>query len=392
MIKKNLVTIVSIFFVIAGTLTGCGLADTIVFAPKSVSLPSGDAGSLRPYIQSVSPGRLQTLDIPKTMPTDILPENPGITVVFSHIMDNRVADGFGAMSQSLALWDEINAIPVDVTPVTESKYFVVTPQISGLPVGALKPNTKYVLRVYRTAYAYREIKTESVSRTSNTATIVTGTTSTGAPHGLATNDSVVITGITAGPGFNAGPVTVTVTDTYTFTYANPGANLATTADTGGRVYFGDQSQYLRFDNLVELPATSLNPGDPEYVEFAFQTTTTTQSDLLPPTVLYTEPLNGSTGVDPTGFIEITFNDNLVPMIDPSTVNTTSVTLFDATNALPVPGMVEFITTDTDFKTYHFHPADFLLSNTDYRLHISTAVKDFAGNAVVEKYVDFTTGP
>lgn len=77
----------------------------------------------------------------------------------------------------------------------------------------------------------------SVYRTSNVATITTQ-----GNHGLSTNDVVLILGCTTtayNSVLNAGSIgwkTITVTGDTTFTYANSGANQATTADTTGFVY------------------------------------------------------------------------------------------------------------------------------------------------------------
>jgi hypothetical protein len=76
---------------------------------------------------------------------------------------------------------------------------------------------------------YLHARTATRARTSNVATIVTGT-----PHGLTTADLATISG-SAGTGYNAEGVSVTVVNATTFTYASTGSNEATTADTAGRV-------------------------------------------------------------------------------------------------------------------------------------------------------------
>lgn len=71
--------------------------------------------------------------------------------------------------------------------------------------------------------------TSTRARTSNVATIVTGTA-----HGLVSTNVATITGMTD-TTFNASNVTVTRIDDTTFTYANTGDDVGSGADTGGVV-------------------------------------------------------------------------------------------------------------------------------------------------------------
>jgi hypothetical protein len=71
--------------------------------------------------------------------------------------------------------------------------------------------------------------TATRARTAGVATIVTG-----AAHGFTTGDTITIASMTD-TTFNDVQAEVTVVDTTTFTYANPGVNVASGADTGGRV-------------------------------------------------------------------------------------------------------------------------------------------------------------
>jgi hypothetical protein len=71
--------------------------------------------------------------------------------------------------------------------------------------------------------------TATRSRTSGVATIVTG-----AAHGFATGDTITIASMTD-TTFNDVQAEVTVVNSTTFTYANAGADVASGADTAGRV-------------------------------------------------------------------------------------------------------------------------------------------------------------
>jgi hypothetical protein len=94
-------------------------------------------------------------------------------------------------------------------------------------------------------------QTASYARTSNVATIVTAT-----PHLLETGALVDISGFTGGTAstFNAQQVEITVTNSTTFTFADVGTNVGTTADTSGTVIclkaLGDlNGPYDRTDSL-----------------------------------------------------------------------------------------------------------------------------------------------
>jgi hypothetical protein len=71
--------------------------------------------------------------------------------------------------------------------------------------------------------------TATRSRTSGVATIVTA-----AAHGFTTGDTITIASMTDS-SFNDVQAEVTVVDSTTFTYANAGVNVASGADTAGRV-------------------------------------------------------------------------------------------------------------------------------------------------------------
>jgi hypothetical protein len=94
-------------------------------------------------------------------------------------------------------------------------------------------------------------QTASYARNANVATIVTAT-----PHLLATGSKVDISGFTGGTasGFNAQQVEITVVNSTTFTFADVGSTVSTTADTSGTVIclkgLGDMNgPYDRIDSL-----------------------------------------------------------------------------------------------------------------------------------------------
>ncbi|MFA7402346.1 MAG: Ig-like domain-containing protein, partial [Pelobacteraceae bacterium] len=109
------------------------------------------------------------------------------------------------------------------------------------------------------------------------------------------------------------------------------------------------------------------------------------ADIVVPTVAGASIADNATNVAATKSITVSFFEALAP----STVNASSVALMtdNGTNQ-PVSGTV---TLSPDLKSITFQPATALEGNTPYRLIVSTAVTDTAGNPLVSDYViHFTT--
>lgn len=398
--------IIAVFCASLLLVSACSQSSPIIVAsPAKGSVGSVDAGTLYPMIQSVSPGSLQSLDIPEAVQTGVLPSAPGISVVFTRSM----ANANGEMDTAFELFEagSSDAVPVSVSPAASASYFLITPSYAsstGIPSGSLKPSTTYLLRIYKKAYAETFLPVASVSRSSNVATVVTS-----AAHGLVTGQRVSVSGVVTA-GFNAVNVGVTVVDTTTFTYANTGADRGTTAEAAANVE--TFSRTLVFHNLVEAPATTISPADPVYVVYSFTTGTDADADTQLPSLVQCYPSDGALGIDPSapagsdadgGYIQFEFADNLVPMIDPSTVNDLSVTLRNDTDSNFALGTIVYVAadsigcvwTDTDFKTFRFY-TNSLLSGKHYTLQIgvdgppSYHITDFAGNAALPVSVGFTT--
>ena len=379
----------------------------VVVSPAKGSVGGVDAGTLYPMIQSVSPGSLQSLDIPKAIQTGVLPCAPGISVVFSQVM----ANDSGEMNNVFALYDTSGSaasIPVAVYPAASARSFILTPSYpsaSGIASGSLKPGTTYELRIYKSAHALNLLPMTTytgvpvlgkVSRSSNVATIVMPLA-----HGLVANQLVSIADVTA-VGFDAINVPVKVVNTTTFTYANTGSDLGATDDGTGTV--GTFNRTLVFHNLVEAPASTISPADPDYVIYSFTTGTDAVADATPPSFFSSSPSDGSEAVDPTspggydsaageGYIEFVFTDDGIPMIDPSTVNDLSVTLRNDTDGADVAASsIEGLFADTDFKTFRFY-TNALLSSKHYTLQLGTAgypITDFSGNKALPVTIGFST--
>jgi hypothetical protein len=76
---------------------------------------------------------------------------------------------------------------------------------------------------------FSTVATTNRARTSNVATLTTGSA-----HGFRVGDTLTMTGI-GGTGYNVTATVASVPTTTTFTYANTGSNEGSTADTGGSI-------------------------------------------------------------------------------------------------------------------------------------------------------------
>lgn len=105
------------------------------------------------------------------------------------------------------------------------------------------------------------------------------------------------------------------------------------------------------------------------------------ADTTAPTVIYTSPEGGATGVAIERDVNATFSE---PM-DRATLNTSTFTVRQGTK--PVTGKVTFAD-----KTATFTPTSKISNDTLYTATITTGAKDQAGNALASNYVwSFTAG-
>jgi uncharacterized protein (TIGR03437 family) len=101
---------------------------------------------------------------------------------------------------------------------------------------------------------------------------------------------------------------------------------------------------------------------------------------MPPTVISTVPVNGSTGITIGSNITATFSEP----VNPLTITTATFTLQQG--ATPVSGNVTYSGTLATFT-----PLSVLIPLTAYTATITNAVRDLAGNALASNYVwSFTT--
>jgi hypothetical protein len=108
-------------------------------------------------------------------------------------------------------------------------------------------------------------------------------------------------------------------------------------------------------------------------------------DTAPPSVSSVAPAENATGIDPTTVITAMFSES----VDPATIDNTSFTLQDGSNA-PIAGAVTY---DAVSRTATFRPMNKLDYSMAYTATVTTAVKDMTGtNMVASKTWSFTVKP
>ncbi len=162
---------------------------------------------------------------------------------------------------------------------------------------------------------------------------------------------------------------------------------------------GSSTRILSFENLVEPPANSLSPVNPYYVEYKFRTGPSGIHDVIKPYLFSSIPTDGEVNVDPNTYtsstpFQLIFSDNIIPMINPMTVNEFTIQLYNTTLSTSSAISVIFDYNDNDFKTIYVTPVDTLLYGDQYQLKVSAgdSIKDFQGNSVTETVVTFTVMP
>lgn len=117
-------------------------------------------------------------------------------------------------------------------------------------------------------------------------------------------------------------------------------------------------------------------------DYVWRFTTGDRPDMAPPDVSATSPKNGALDVSPNSSVTATFSEPL----DPSSITTGSFNLTDSAGN-DVPGAVYY-----SGVTAAFIPFTSLDYGSLYSAHITTGVRDAAGNGVSSSFVwNFTTG-
>jgi len=198
------------------------------------------------------------------------------------------------------------------------------------------------------------------------------------PAGLATNVAVN-TLVSATFSEAMAPATISGT---TFT-----VKQGATAVTGVVTYTGNTATFTPAADLLpgRVYTATITTGAQDLAGNALAanyvwTFTTFLPDIIPPTVLITDPANLATSVAIDKKITATFSEAM----SPATISTTTFTLKQGATA--IAGLVTYAGT-----TATFSPLVDLDINTTYTATITTGAKDLAGNALAANYVwTFTT--
>ncbi|MCL4547091.1 MAG: Ig-like domain-containing protein [Bacteroidetes bacterium] len=122
-------------------------------------------------------------------------------------------------------------------------------------------------------------------------------------------------------------------------------------------------------------------GNALATDYMWSFTTGAAAVVTPPTVSFTDPVNGATGVALNQKIAATFSRTM----DATSIQTSTFILMQGSTA--VTGFVSYSGT-----TAIFTPSSNLAASTVYTATITTGAKDLAGNALANNYVwSFTTG-
>lgn len=209
------------------------------------------------------------------------------------------------------------------------------------------------------------------------------------PTVISTDPTNFATGValnkTVAANFNKVMDATTITSA-TFTLVN--TTLGGTAVVGTVSYSGTTAMLNPIVNL--LPNTTYTAtitmgakdlaGNSIVNNYTWSFTTGAAIDVIPPTVITTDPLNLATNVALDKNITATFSKAM----DPTTINTNTFTLKQGANN--ITGLVTYTGTMATFN-----PSVNLLPNTTYTATITNGTKDLAGNNLVTNYVwTFTT--
>jgi hypothetical protein len=173
--------------------------------------------------------------------------------------------------------------------------------------------------------------------------------------------------------------------TVSFTLKN-----GTIAVPGNVTYLNSVATFSPLSNLVPNTVYTATittmakdlAGNPLANDYIWSFTTAVLLDIIPPTVILTDPLNAATGIAVDKLVTATFSEAM----DPLTISSSNFTLKIGTTA--VAGSVAYLNSVATFT-----PSVKLLFNTIYTATITTGVKDVAGNSMLLDYVwSFTTYP
>ena len=379
---------------VSGTVAYTGT--TAVFSPAGIFAPNTTytvtvskaakdlAGNplLASYVWSFSTGMLPAIVPPVVTLTD--PADLATGIAFTKHIGATFSEAMDPMSISTATFTLVNTT-LGGTKITGSVSYSGTMAVL-TPAANLLPSTTYTATITTGA---KDLSGNALvanyvwSFTTGAAAIIVP------PMVTSTDPTADATGVVLSKKVSAtfsdamDPLTITAAN---FKLVN--TTLGVTKVTGLVSYNGTNAVFSPSANLapsttytVTISSAVKNTAGTAMVgDYSWSFTTGIAQDLIPPTVISTDPLNNATNVVLNKEVSAVFSEAL----NPQSVNTTTFLLKQGGNS--VAGTVSYSGT-----TAIFSPLVNLTNNTLYTATITTGVKYLAGNVMVTNYMwNFTT--
>ena len=323
-------------------------------------------------------------------------EEPGTTALCPIVVSTVPANGATAVALNTLVSATFN-VPIDSTTLNSRTFFVkqgntnVAGSISYMgmtaiftPAATLLPNTVYTGTV---TTGIRD-KARNAPKENYVWSFTTGVAPDTIPPRVISTDPI-------NSDINV-PVTKIISATFSKVMNPATINTTTftlrqgiTAVTGLVTYTGSTASFaptvtLAFNTtyIATITTGAKDMAGNALVNNYVWSFTTAQApaDVIPPTVISTDPANAATGVAITKVIAANFSEAM----NPTTINTTTFLLMQGTT--PVAGSVTY-----SGITARFTPNANLIPNIVYTATITTGAKDVAGNALATNYSwTFTT--
>jgi len=314
---------------------------------------------------------------PVNAATGVNPNNP-VTVTFSEAMDPTTINGTNITLRTTSGGTLING---SVTYNATSHVATFT------PASVLASSTSYTVTV---STGVKDLAGNAMATafqsTFTTADVTPPAVTSTVPANLAT--SVPVTTVVSATFSKSMDASTINTTTFTLKVT------ATSAAVAGTVSYDAATNTATFTPSSALASATTytatittgahdTSGNPLPASFPWTFTT---ADIVPPFVNSITPKADSTNAPITTAVNIQFSETM----DPSTINTTNITLKNTATSAPVAGTVTY-SAGNSIAT--FTPTAPLSNGTQYTVTVTTGVKDLGGNPMASPFTSkFTTIP
>jgi hypothetical protein len=320
-----------------------------------------------------------TTDVTAPMVSSVVPVNRATGVPLSR----NLAAIFSEAMDPLTINTATFTLQQGTAPVAGTVTYAGVTAIFN-PLNALAPNTAYTATIWMEA--------QDLAGNAGEEDFVWNFTTGAAPDTTAPTVSSVIpangsTGVLLGRNLAAtfseamNPLTI---NTLTFTLRRGSTPVSGTVSYAGVTATFNPSSALVPNTVYTATITGGAEdlaGNALASNRVWSFTTGAAPDTTAPTVSFTVPANGSSGVLLGRNLSATFSEAMNPL----TITTLTFTL--RRGVIPISGIVTYAG-----LTATFHPLNALAPNTAYTATITTGARDLAGNAIASNRVwSFTTG-